>query len=973
MSRPIGDELTNGSTDRGLAMDSAPDEADVVGETRPISAAEQDAEFAEYEPEQPRVTPGQSLGRYVILRQLAAGGMSVVHVAYDPELNREVALKVMRPGGPEGDVLASERLLREAQAMARLSHTNVVHVYDVGVVDRRVYMAMEFIRGDTLEEWLAKEERPWRKTIGVLVRAGRGLAAAHAAGLVHLDFKPRNVLVGNDGEVRVVDFGLARPPRSFDSAGDAAPPALDDERLRDLMTTSGRLIDPITQYGTVMGTPGYMAAEQLSAEAADARSDQFAFCVTAWVALYGVRPFSGDTPRELNHAVMIGAVKAPPTPRDVPVRVRRLLERGLRNDPDERHPSLDVLLDSLEADRMRPVRRGAAAVGVLAVVAGASYGFAASEQAGPTCDGGEELLAGAWDQDKRDAVATAIRADGRPFAQQVAEAVTASLDQWTGDWLAMHRESCEATHVRGEQSPELLDLRTRCLRRHLGELRALTDTLLAADATTVEHATEAVTGLGRLEACADVEQLTATMPALEPELQKKVDAVYDRMAVGSALERAGNYPVALVHVMEGALAAELLGYLPLIVQARGSVGAMFTELGNAEAAEEMLQLALHAADEAGMDDKRLSLTMDLIFVLGLHRGQFERAHRLARNAEAIAQRIEAGVTQQSRLVANEGAVFGAEGQPHKSIERYAQALKLQSEMERPDRSNLASIHLGMGAAYHLIADYEKGLRHFEQSRDLMVVEFGARHPRTATSYENIGTAYQAMGRFEEAKQQFRTARSIFNDALMSESGQASLLVGLAAAHEGLEEYEEAAALFERVIELLAEEGRETPVLAVAMGNLAGIHVETGHYEDALAMFGEQLPLLERIAGPDHVYAYYFRVGKARALFGLGRTVEALAIIGPVVEGYRSRTEETDPLHRGEATLLLARAVDELGDEPPPPGLEELLATDTVADLAADARVLLETAGIPGHRPLRRLADFERRLRRRKKADQPSPR
>ena len=538
----MGNEHSSASTGPGSLDDLGYSGPDVTAETRPIPEADQIAEF-EAELELPKVRPGQSLGRYVILRQLAAGGMSVVYVAYDPELNRQVALKVMRPGGPEGDAAASERLLREAQAMAQLSHVNVVHVYDVGVVDQRVYMAMEYVRGETLEEWLESATRSWQDIVHVLVRAGRGLAAAHAVGLVHLDFKPRNVLVGEDGEVRVVDFGLARPPRSGDSLDEPLRESDVEPRVvKDLMTTSGRLIVPITQYGMVMGTPGYMAAEQLAGEGADARSDQFAFAATAWYALYNARPFSGKTSRELNHAVMIGKVTPPPAGRQVPPRIRRLLERGLSNDPDERHASLAELLDGLEADPARPARRAALGLGALLLVAAAGYGLARSDNQGPTCDGGGELLRGVWDEDRRAQVVGAIRADPRPFAEYVSDAVTKSLDDWSTEWLAMYRDSCAATHIRGEQSTALLDLRTRCLRRHLGELRALTDTLIEADATVVERATEAVGTLSAVDACADVEALEQSIRPIAPELQTKVEATYERLAKAIALRVGGQVP-----------------------------------------------------------------------------------------------------------------------------------------------------------------------------------------------------------------------------------------------------------------------------------------------------------------------------------------------------------------------------------------------------------------------------------------------
>lgn len=954
-------EQSRGST--GPAPDGELDDSgsEITAQTRPIPEADQLMEFGPASREAPKVKPGNSLGRYVILRQLAAGGMSVVYVAYDPELNRQVALKVMRPGGPEGDVAASERLLREAQAMARLSHVNVVHVYDVGVVDQRVYMAMEYVRGETLEEWLGSAVRSWREIIRVLVRAGRGLAAAHAAGLVHLDFKPRNVLVGDDGEIRVVDFGLARPPRSMDSAGgELQPKEADSEVLRDLMTTSGRFIEPITQYGLVMGTPGYMAAEQLAGEGADARSDQFAFCVTAWVALYDGRPFAGSTTRELNHAVMIGKLDTPQDVRNVPIRIRRLLERGLNNDPDARHPALDELLDQLQAGQTHPLRKGVLALGVLSLVGAAGYGFARTGSEGVKCEGGQELLDGAWDAETRAAVDAAIRSDSRRFAADVAVAVTRSLDRWTADWTQMHRDSCQATHVRGEQSTELLDLRTRCLRRHLSELRALTSTLLDADATTVEHATEAVARLAPVDECGNRQGLETTMRPPPADQEAQVEATFDRMAQALAKQGAGKYAEALVLALEGLLTSELLEYGPLQVFARHVTAGLLMEFGDAAAAEAMFLEAIYAAERSGLDAKRLTMAVELTFVLGIRQGKPDRAHRMARMAAALAERLDAGPEQRARLLSNEGAVYGSEGRPHESIERYLAALKIQEELPDGDQANLASIHLGLGASYHLMASYEEGLKHFERARELLSREYGEYHPRTAAAHENIGTAYQGMGRFEDAKRTFTKARKIYEDALVSDLQLASLFNSLAAAHEGLEEYDEAITYFERVVDTLGRAGNETATMAVAMGNLALVYVEIGRYEDALTAFATQLPLMKRAVGDAHIYSHYFRLGKARALLGRERYAEAVTVAGSVVAVYEQRKSEIDPLHQGEAALVLARALHALAQagEPPPEDVLDVVWGQSIDAWAAAARVHLETAGTKSNRAMRRLEAFE---------------
>jgi len=262
-----------------------------------------------------------TFGRFTILDLLGAGGMGVVLSAYDPQLDRKVAIKVLRTRGLNGERHAreAERLLREARSMAQLSHPHVVTVYEAGTIDDRVFVAMEYISGQTLRSWLAEGKRSVAEILDVLVKAGRGLAAGHHAGLIHRDFKPDNVLIGHDGRVRVIDFGLARP----EGPTDHAEPAL-------------------------FGTPLYMAPEQHDNRELDARTDQFSFCVALYEALYRHPPFPTQSYPLLVHAVISGHVIVPePDPR-IPPRVVDAVMRGLRANPDERFPIIDELLDELQ-------------------------------------------------------------------------------------------------------------------------------------------------------------------------------------------------------------------------------------------------------------------------------------------------------------------------------------------------------------------------------------------------------------------------------------------------------------------------------------------------------------------------------------------------------------------------------------------------------------------------------------------------
>jgi hypothetical protein len=320
------------------------------------------------------VAEGQTIGRYVVQRVLGAGGMGVVYLAHDVDLHRNVALKLLR-ADPQSDERLDEarsRLLREAQAMARVSHPNVVAIHDVGRFQEQIFLAMEYVSRGTLHGYLCESARPWREVTELCLQAGRGLAAAHAANLVHRDFKPANVLLGDDGRVRVTDFGLAFMSSAAPFATTAAAPA-----------DAPMLGVTLTRTGMVLGTPAYASPEQLRGKCADARSDQFSFCVTLYEALYRHPPFSHEDFATLDFAANSEALQLPPPATDVPPALFEILRRGLRADPDQRYARMEDLLDDLTAvlaatsiETVLP-RRRFKRVAVAAAVASAAVALAA--------------------------------------------------------------------------------------------------------------------------------------------------------------------------------------------------------------------------------------------------------------------------------------------------------------------------------------------------------------------------------------------------------------------------------------------------------------------------------------------------------------------------------------------------------------------------------------------------------------------
>ncbi len=418
--------------------------------------------------------------RYVIERQLGSGAMGIVYAAHDAQLDRRVALKVLR-FARRSDDRAAARLLREARSLAKLAHPNVVTVYDAGTLGGDMFIAMELVEGSTLSRWLAAERRTVKEILDCFESAGRGLAAAHAAGLVHRDFKPDNVLIGADGRVRVTDFGLARVTQSQsgsqDSSGGGAEP---------VATPSPH--DRVTRQGAVVGTPAYLAPEHAQQQLIDARGDQFSFCVALFEALFGTLPFAVATVEERARAAREGKIAWPADKRGVPARVLAALQRGLDGSPDRRFGTMDALLEELRLGR-HPVRRPLAwALGGVAVLALAVLGATLLRQRErvASCRAGAERTATAW--------SAAHRAQ---LLGQGAQPLVDALEGYAARWRAEFELSCELAEVRQAGTEETWRGQRECLDARLDELAQAVVLLLD---TTSASAERAAAGVSRLTA-----------------------------------------------------------------------------------------------------------------------------------------------------------------------------------------------------------------------------------------------------------------------------------------------------------------------------------------------------------------------------------------------------------------------------------------------------------------------------------------
>ena len=445
------------------------------------------------------IQPMQRLGRFEIEAELGRGAMGVVHVANDPTLNRRVALKVV--GGPgRFRENARERLLREARSLARLTHVNVVRIYEAGVEDDEVYIAMELIDGKPLNDWLRDKKRDWREIARVFAAAGDGLAAAHASELVHRDFKPANVMI-SDSEaqipvVKVVDFGLARAALFVEEgSGEHLENPLDANRL--------------TITGTFVGTPAYASPEQMNGLEVTPASDLFSFCVALFEALTGKCPFEGRTRQALLDAIRRGPSVS--TLHQIPRPLRTIIADGLRYDVSDRPKSMNVITTALRGSLER--RRGYLATGVGAVLVSAvvivGLMSRTSDQESP-CSAIASKLDGVWDAATQVAVSRSMLEAGA--APERLATVSRILGDYSRRWVSGRRSACEATMIAGEQSPELLDRRVECYRRSLRAFRAVTDILRSADSETVKTSIGLATGLPSLDECVDAERLVAGEP-----------------------------------------------------------------------------------------------------------------------------------------------------------------------------------------------------------------------------------------------------------------------------------------------------------------------------------------------------------------------------------------------------------------------------------------------------------------------------
>jgi tetratricopeptide (TPR) repeat protein/tRNA A-37 threonylcarbamoyl transferase component Bud32 len=635
-------------------------------------------------PRRSELAAGAPIGRYTVLGLVGRGGMGEVYAAYDPSLDRKVALKLMLDDAYASDRHAQERLVREAQAIAKLSHPNVVVVHDVDTFHGRVFVAMEFVDGVTLSDWLQQEERPWQDIVSVYLQAARGLSAAHRAGLVHRDFKPQNVMVASDGSVRVMDFGLAR---RIGPDGDAVAGA---PREGGAPTIGS---DVLTRTGEYLGTPLYMAPEQFVGGAIDASADQFSFCVSLFWALYGVHPFgarAGPAP------ATDGPVDVARSSTGAPLRLQRALVRGLSVDPAARWPSMDELAAALTRDPTRRRRNVAlAAAGIAGCVVAGTLMARVTDGRRALCADGVVHLAKVWElpdvasrgASRREDVHGAIIKAGAADGPRIWDRVSTLLDAHVKSWLTTYRDACEATNVRHEQSPEILDVRMACLNDNLDATRALTDLLAVGDPRVVEHAAEAAAMLEDLHRCSDVQQLRlGVRPPKDPIARARVAALRKRMSDVNALFETGNY-VGAASAAKALLAdAKPLNYCPLEAEILVVEGEALSARSPA-AGQPLLEEAIPRAESCGHDRIVARAAAGLVEFYLVR--DPSRADRMADLARGALERAGGDVRLEGWLANNVGNLRSDQGRLDEAKQQYEHAIELKKLLLGPEHIDVA--------------------------------------------------------------------------------------------------------------------------------------------------------------------------------------------------------------------------------------------------------------------------------------------
>lgn len=820
-----------------------------------------------------------TIGRFESLGVLGRGGMGIVLRARDPKLDRPVALKLLHPGKWRGtaDTIGESRLHREAQAMARLSHPNVVTVYEMGRIGDDDFIAMELIEGSTLRGWLKESPRAWSDIVKMFIGSGQGLAAAHAASLVHRDFKPENVLVDKQDRPRVSDFGLV-------AAGVAVP-------LDGILPTNPgeRISNELTVNGAVVGTPAYMAPEQWAGLEVDERTDQFAFCVSLWESLHGERPFAGADGSELRSNVLAGQMRTPAkgnATRDISARGQRLVEaalrRGLATDPSQRFSSMNQLIAQLQQATVRSSKAPMMALAGAALVAGAAGLYVAKRQsaeASPCGKSATEMEQG-WNAQVAADLAARFAATGLAFAPGEWNAVQASLDAYGQRWIRGANESCVATHEKKIQSQELLDKRTACLQRGKLAMFALVQTLKNVSKETASEARAAAMKLPDMEACDDLTRLGTLAPLpTDPALRAQISLLQQRLAQIEAAQKSKLDGTLLAKLDELVVDAKKIGYPSIVAEALRTKGELKQAAGAEKESESAYREAAIVAAEAKDDLLAARAWLGVLQLLSEQRESAAATQAIEPVVEAALRRAGEPRDLRFEYQAVMGVVFARREEFDKAYEFMLAAKPVAETKPEWKARNANDIAV-------LIAKRDRS----EQALPYAVLAdtyakeaWGDKHPQYATVLVMHGMILDSVGRHQEAMALLAQAVAIFEGAFGRDSAAVSdALLGLGNVARTMGNDEQAMRCFDESIKLNEKLNRSAARKALPLTAMAMLLSETQRPAESLEPFTKAMEMLESTAGKDSSDYLMSGWNKAMALHDLGRCAEAAPLNDAVI-------------------------------------------------------------------------------------------
>lgn len=678
-------------------------------------------------------------GRFRIDGRLGAGGMGVVYAAFDPELDRKVAIKLLH--ADSASETQQERMRAEARALARLDHPNIVGVHEIGTLGSRLFIAMELVDGVPLSTWL-ETPRPWREVADVALQAGRGLAAAHDAGLVHRDFKPANVMLRKDGRAVVLDFGLAR--------------IHEDSRARE-STTAGAADSGTaeTEATAIAGTPAYMAPEQHVGRAATPRSDQFSFCVAIYEAAYGERPFDAKTRIGLLDAIDQGKFRPRPKSRNVPAWFRRILQRGMQPASGDRWPSMEALIEAIEQgiDRPRRRRQYGLVAGGLALASYAAVGTMGGEP--EPCARFAMQLQGVWDPEIRGRLDA--RYEGGDAWPSVRDRIDATGAAWTERWKA----TCEATHVHGTQSDDLLDWRMACLESDRRALAAAIGHLEDGDQDMVQRAVQSSVFDRAGQRCeADDSSRRVPLPAEGPE-RDRYHAMLELAAQQRAVAALASDPRGALAVLD-ALEIDPDTHPDVVFAIEYVRGDVLRELDRIDDAYAAWKRSARAADAAGDNIGFVDSASLLGFVDAQDLHRLDAAEVWIERAKSRAELVELSHKMRFVLGLRTAVVTRFSGDPVTA----AKELEALIEQEGPHlgQGNQGVLHHNLAELYGVLGDIDRAADEYRLAIELRSADYGPGHRLVGHSRFQLSRVFIERNEPEQAEKELELAEEIFANA-----------------------------------------------------------------------------------------------------------------------------------------------------------------------------------------------------------------